>query len=396
MPPCLAALDDATEYNHVPLPSSNSQVSGTATESVYSDLPSKGSATPIESVDSIESDGARLGTELEFNQRQASSASFEKDERSSQERSWRVQLERAIEDNWARLSEHGDQIRCSLSSRAVFVLDDAIHWLSEAPASCVQAIVTDPPYGLVEYSRENLRKKQSGQGGVWRIPPSFDGSRRQPLPRFTVLSEDEIAQLHSFFSAFAYGALRILVPGGHLFLASNPLLSTVTFHAVQQAGFEKRGEIIRQVQTLRGGDRPKGAEQEFAEVSVMPRSCWEPWGIFRKPFEGTVARNLRTWGAAGLRRISSDTPFKDVIRCSPTRGAERQIAPHPSLKPQRFMRHIVRASLPLGVGIVYDPFAGSGSTLAAAEAVGYRSVGTDHDLECFEIARNAFNQLVAL
>ena len=60
------------------------------------------------------------------------------------------------------------------------------------------------------------------------------------------------------------------------------------------------------------------------------------------------------------------------------------------------MRHIVRASLPLGAGIVYDPFAGSGSTLAAAEAVGYRSVGTDHDLECFEIARNAFKQLVAL
>ena len=378
------------------MPSSKSRAAGTATGSAYPDLPSTGSTAPTESVESSESEGTLHGTELELDRHQAQDASFEKDERSDRDPSWRDQLEREIEENWARLTENGDQLRCNLSGRAVFVLDDAIHWLSEAPASCVQAIVTDPPYGLVEYSRENLRKKQSGQGGVWRIPPSFDGSRRQPLPRFTVLSEDEIAQLHSFFSAFAYGALRILVPGGHLLLASNPLLSTVTFNAIQQAGFEKRGEIIRQVQTLRGGDRPKGAEREFAEVSVMPRSCWEPWGIFRKPFEGTVAHNLRKWGAAGLRRISSDTPFKDVIRCSPTRGVERQIAPHPSLKPQRFMRHIVRASLPLGAGIVYDPFAGSGSTLAAAEAVGYRSVGTDHDLECFEIARNAFEQLVAL
>lgn len=310
--------------------------------------------------------------------------------------SWRERLEDAVAENWARLAGHGDQLRCNLSERAVYVLDDAIHWLSEAPASSVQAIVTDPPYSLVEYSRENLQKKRSGRGGVWRIPPSFDGVRRRPLPRFTVLSEDEISQLHSFFSAFAYGALRLLVPGGHLFVASNPLLSTVTFHALQQAGFEKRGEIIRQVQTLRGGDRPKGAEEEFPDVSVMPRSCWEPWGVFRKPFEGTVAGNLRLWGAAGLRRTARDEPFKDVIHCSPTRGSEKAIAPHPSLKPQRFLRRIVRAALPLGIGIVYDPFAGSGSTLAAASALGYRSVGTDHDIEYFELAREAFPGLAAL
>ena len=309
---------------------------------------------------------------------------------------WRDRLEATVAENWETLTRHGGQFRCNLSDRSVYVLDEAIHWLSEAPVSSVQAIVTDPPYGLVEYNRENLPKKRIGQGGVWRIPPSYDGVLRQPLPRFTVLSEDELTQLHSFFSAFAYSALRLLVPGGHLFVASNPLLSTVTFHALQQAGFEKRGEIIRQIQTLRGGDRPKGAEEEFPGVSVMPRSCWEPWGMFRKPFEGTVADNLRRWGAAGLRRPSRTKPFKDVIRCSPARGLERSIAPHPSLKPQRFLRRVVRAALPLGLGIVYDPFAGSGSTLAAASALGYYSVGTDHDLEYFDLARDAFPQLATL
>ena len=309
---------------------------------------------------------------------------------------WLERLQDNAAETWARLAVHGDQLRSRLSNRAVYVLDDAIHWLSEAPPQSIHAIVTDPPYGLIEYDKKNLKKQREGRGGVWRIPPAFDGAQRKPLPRFTVLSEDELAQLHSFFSAFAYGALRALAPGGHLFIASNPLLSTTTFHALQQAGFEKRGEIIRQVQTLRGGDRPKGAERDFAEVSVMPRSCWEPWGIFRKPFQGTVADNLRRWGAAGLRRMSPGEPFKDVIPCSPARGQEKRIAPHPSLKPQRFLRRIVRASLPLGIGIVYDPFAGSGSTLAAAEAVGYRSIGTDRDLEYFELSRGAFAQLAAI
>ena len=194
----------------------------------------------------------------------------------------------------------------------------------------------------------------------------------------------------------AFGALRALVPGGHVVIASNPLLSTMCFHAFQEAGFEKRGEIIRQVQTLRGGYKPKGAEDEFPGVSVMPRSCWEPWGIFRKPMSGTAADNLKKWGTGGLRRPSADEPLKDLITCSPTRGIEREIAPHPSLKPQRFMRQIVRAALPLGVGIVYDPFAGSGSTLAAAEANGYRSIGTDRSMEYVDLGRKAFRKLAEL
>ena len=275
-------------------------------------------------------------------------------------------------------------------------MDDALHWLSMAPERCIHAIVSDPPYALVEYAKENLDKRRAGRGGIWRIPPSFDGAKRNPLPRFTTIKNKEVVQLYNFFFVFGDGALRALVPGGHLLIASNPLVSTITFHALQEAGFEKRGEIIRLVQTLRGGDRPKGAESVFPDVSVMPRSCWEPWGIFRKPFRGTVANNLRQWGTGGLRRISDSEPFKDVIKSSPTSTRERQIAPHPSLKPQRFLRQVVRAALPLGIGIVHDPFAGSGSTLAAAQAVGYYSLGTDHSLEFFNMASHAIPKLAAL
>src|SRR6202008_3038788 len=110
------------------------------------------------------------------------------------------------------------------------------------------------------------------------------------------------------------------------------------------AGFEKRGEIVRLVQTLRGGDRPKNAHIEFAGVSVMPRSGWEPWGLFRKPCEGRVQDNLRRWKTGGLRGPSAAPPFGGGMRSGPTRKQERAIAPPPSLKPQAFMRSIVRAA----------------------------------------------------
>jgi len=273
---------------------------------------------------------------------------------------------------------------------------DCFDWLENRESNSIHAIVTDPPYGLKEYTAEETTKLRRGRGGVWRIPPAFNGCTRRPLPRFTVLTEKERLELKNFFLRWATSAIRVLVPGGHVFIATNPLLSHLVYVALIEAGFEKRGEIIRLVQTLRGGDRPKNAHKEFDEVTVMPRSCWEPWGLFRKPCEGRVQDNLRRWKTGGLRRVSREQPFCDVIRSSPTRSIEREIAPHPSLKPQAFMRQIVRAALPLGEGIVLDPFMGGGSTIAAACAVGYRSIGIERDPEFFAMARRAIPQLAAL
>ncbi len=275
-------------------------------------------------------------------------------------------------------------------------LSDCLHWMDLQPANRVQAIVTDPPYGFKEYTSEEKIKLRSKRGGVWRIPPSYNGCLRSPVPRFTVLTEADRTQMKDFFVEFSKRALRILVPGGHLFIASSPLLSHLVYLPLMDVGFEKRGEIIRLVQTLLGGDRPKNAHQEFPDVTVMPRSCWEPWGIFRKPCEGRVQDNLRKWKTGGLRRRSADTPFADVIASAPTRAEERKIAPHPSLKPQAFMRQLVRASLPLGEGVVLDPFMGAGSTIAAAVAVGYRSIGIESDPTFFETAARAVPSLAAL
>ncbi|HVP09932.1 MAG TPA: DNA methyltransferase [Phycisphaerae bacterium] len=273
------------------------------------------------------------------------------------------------------------------------VCADAFDWLASAKHRSIYAVVTDPPYGLVEYSARELEKLQRGRGGVWRIPPSFDGRRRSPLPRFTVLSPEDWARLHAFFDRLARLLMPVLVPGAHVFIATNPLVSHLVYQPFLAAGFEKRGEIIRVVHTLRGGDRPKNAHREFTDITVMPKSCWEPWGLFRKPCQGRVQDNLRKWKTGGLRRISADEPFKDLIYSSPARGQERKAAPHPSLKPQHFLRQIVRAALPFSEGLLLDPFMGSGSTIAAAAALGVCSVGLEVNCTYFAMARTAIPKL---
>ncbi len=274
--------------------------------------------------------------------------------------------------------------------------DDCFAWLERQPPASIHAVVTDPPYGLVEYSEKEQGKLRRGTGGVWRIPPSFDGHKRSPLPRFTVLDDDDKSALGIFFKRLAVLLGRVTVPGANIVIASNPLLAHIVANAMVDGGLELRGTIVRLVMTMRGGDRPKNAHHEFDGVSVMPRSMWEPWVVLRRPIEGRVQDNLRTWRTGGFRRPSSDRPFGDVIRSSPTSKAERKIAPHPSLKPQAFLRQVVRAALPLGEGVILDPFAGSASTLAAANAVGYASIGIESDPEYVRVAKAAVATLASL
>jgi len=301
-------------------------------------------------------------------------------------------LEQEVAD---RVPAHEDRDRFQFG-QASLVLDDCMEWLERSEANSIHAVVTDPPYGLIEYSEEEQVKLRQGQGGVWRIPPSFDGSKRSPLPRFTVLKPTDLEALERFFLAWGRSLKRVLVPGANVVVASNPLLSHLVSGALSRCGLERRGEIVRLTMTMRGGDRPKAAHVEFSGVSVMPRSMWEPWLVFRKPLDGRVQDNLRRWGTGGFRRISADRPFGDVIQSAPTRATERKLAPHPSLKPQAFLRQIVRGVLPLGQGIVLDPFAGAASTLAAAEAVGYQSIGVERDKAYFELASKALPKLAAL
>lgn len=265
-------------------------------------------------------------------------------------------------------------------------------WLQRLPENSIDAIVTDPPYGIKEYEVEEIERMHSGRtGGIWRIPPAFDGNVRAPLPRFTALTPEERDTLGRFFRDWAQFVLPVLKPGGHVFIACNAFMSQLVFSSLIAGGLEFRTEIIRLVQTLRGGDRPKLGEREFPDVCSLPRGGYEPWGLLRKPLpEGmTVRECLRKFGTGGLRRRADGNPFFDVIPSERTPRREKDIANHPSLKPQSLLRQLVHAALPLGRGVVVDPFMGSGSTVAAAEAIGYTCIGVESYDDYFNMAKKA-------
>jgi site-specific DNA-methyltransferase (adenine-specific) len=278
---------------------------------------------------------------------------------------------------------------------SVILHADCLEWLARVPENTLHGIVTDPPYGVKEYKFDQLEKRANGNGGIWRIPPSFDGSNRQPLPRFTALNYKEREQLRRFFIEWAKAATHALRPGGHVFVACNSFLCQMVYTALVEGGLEFRGQFIRSVRTLRGGDRPKNAQAEFPHVCSLPRGGYEPWGILRKPMLAgmKVSDCLREFETGGLRRLAKGAPFSDIWESGRTPRAERNIADHPSLKPQSLLRELVRAVLPLGKGLVCDPFMGSGSTVAAAEAIGVHCIGVEKSATYFDLAVKAIKPL---
>ncbi|RJP86285.1 MAG: site-specific DNA-methyltransferase [Desulfobacteraceae bacterium] len=282
-----------------------------------------------------------------------------------------------------------------LIGNSVIIHADCFEWFCKIPENSIHAIVTDPPYGVKEYDFDQLEKRANGNGGIWRIPPSFDGNIRSPLPRFTALNDKERINIQRFFLEWSKIVYNALLSGGHVFIASNSFLSQLVFSSLIEGGLEYRSTVIRLVRTLRGGDRPKNAEKQFPDVCSLPRGCFEPWGLFRKPIPNgmTVSDCLKEFQTGALRRKTDGNPFEDVIESGRTPQKERNIADHPSLKPQSFLRQLTYAALPLGKGIIVDPFMGSGSTIAAAEANNYNAIGVERYEKYYEIGKETIPKL---
>ena len=86
--------------------------------------------------------------------------------RPPEEPSWREALAARTRELWAEVRTVGGQPRADLSPGTTVILADAIQWLGELPPYSIHAVVTDPPYSLVEYDAKNHAKLRAGRGGV--------------------------------------------------------------------------------------------------------------------------------------------------------------------------------------------------------------------------------------
>ena len=80
---------------------------------------------------------------------------------------WLIELKGREATTWKTVRTLGTQRRDHLSDRATYVHSDVLKWLADLPANSLHAVVTDPPYGMIEYDEKNHAKLREGRrGGV--------------------------------------------------------------------------------------------------------------------------------------------------------------------------------------------------------------------------------------
>tara|TARA_R110000868_G_C10822281_1_gene758703 strand:- start:143 stop:1108 length:966 start_codon:yes stop_codon:yes gene_type:complete len=315
--------------------------------------------------------------------------------------------------------------------------------MRELPDACVDAIVTDPPYGL------------SFMGKKW----DYD------VPSVEIWAE----------------CLRVLKPGGHLLAFAGTRTQHRMAVRIEDAGFEIRDMIA----WIYGSGFPKShnLKDDWQGWGTALKPALEPITVARKPLIGTVAENVlahgtgainvdgcrvgtedmsaqwdRSWadnsGELGQRfpqsgRESGKTVppgrwpanlihdgsqmvldlFPETksgnlsphhkLKASNNRsmsGGNQERQPraefggdtgsaarffycaktakkdrgegnaHPTVKPTDLMRYLCRLVTQPG-GVVFDPFMGSGSTGKAAKREGFSFIGIERDEAYFEIAK---------
>lgn len=206
---------------------------------------------------------------------------------------------------------------------------DCLSVLPTLHGESVDAVITDPPYGMNYQS-------------AWRT----DSSARKP----------KIANDERPFIWWLHDAFRVTRTGGALICFCEWRHQEVFRTAIQTAGFTVKSQII--------WDRE-----------------WHGMGDLKAAF--APQHDVIWFAVKGSFSFPGKRP-RSVVRCQ--RIAAEDLV-HPTEKPIELMRQLVRAVTPPG-GVVLDPFAGSGSTGAAAVLEGMRFIGIERDDAYAELAKS--------
>jgi DNA modification methylase len=300
---------------------------------------------------------------------------------------------------------------------------DALALLAKLPENSVDAICTDPPYGL------------SFNNEPWDGADIFGAASRDGEHLGTGEAFERWTR------AWAHEAKRVLKPGAFMVAFGAPRTAHRLACGIEDAGLEIRDTLM----WLYGTGVPKSRRIPGGQGTCF-KPGFEPAIVSRKPLQGATLRNLEEWGTGTLNidaarvngywpanlalshapdctesRCTSDCPAgllddarpdllpSRLLFCSKASRRERddgceQLPPtqnqifsgghgsarlrrniHPTVKPIALMRWLVKLVTPPG-GIVLDPFTGSGSTGVAAVLEGRRFLGIEREPEYVDIA----------
>jgi len=202
-------------------------------------------------------------------------------------------------------------------------------------------IITDPPYGVDRHGRM-----------LGQIAPNYHGKGTHTRGYY-----DHNSEAFDRLLAPAFDGMFKSLPNGGTLVA---FCSGRTFHEMSSIATRSGFQMLDVLVFAGGGS--------FAKSTSMLTPRHELAMLMRRP--------------GGVRHFNPDRTITNLFTIPKSRGESK----HPTTKPQAWMTRLVEVfSQP--DDLVLDPFAGSGSTLVAAQTLGRAAVGIELVPEYVDMAR---------
>lgn len=218
---------------------------------------------------------------------------------------------------------------------------DALELMKCMSDESVDLIVTDPPYKTISGGKNFNPKHPSGF------------SKSVIAPNDGKIFKHNDVKIYDYMSEF----FRLLKPGSHCYVMTNNLNLQELLAVAKDVGFGFHNLLVWEKNTVNANRwYMKGCE----------------WVCF---FNKKPAKKINHVGS------------KQIFRCNNPRNKL-----HPTEKPVELMEHYILNSTKED-DIVLDPFAGSGSTLVAAEKNNRSWIGIEIDMEYYDVALRRLKEI---
>lgn len=269
----------------------------------------------------------------------------------------------------------------------------------------ISACITDPPYNYEfvgrEWQHEEIRRRLKRA----RAPGSSTLVRNIPYgsglaggvrnERWYERNRQNADGYQAWTEEWAAETLRVLRPGAYISVMSSTRSAGRIQVALESVGFYSRDMMVYRRRSgipkgLNGASKLRQTGGDFRKWigwhSAL-RSEWEAIVLAQKPLTHNYLETMRRYGTGLMKVERSDGSFLSNIIEDVERDPLSSELLHCTPKPVDLMRRMIDLLLPPGdEHVVLDPFAGSGSTLVAAETLGRGWLGIEIEPEYVSVA----------
>jgi site-specific DNA-methyltransferase (adenine-specific) len=289
---------------------------------------------------------------------------------------------------------------------------DSVRELRGLPSSSVHLILSDIPYGIGaddwDVLHDNTNSAYLGSSPAQEKAGAIFKKRGKPINGWSEADREIPREYYEWCSKWTSEWFRVLKPGASAIVFAGRRFCHRCVCAMEDAGFSFKDMLswlrdraphrAQRVSVVfeRRGDVAASKDWKGWRVGNL-RPTFEPILWFTKPYKigTTIADNALNYGVgpynedAFLRYVNCPD---NVLNCG---FGTNEGGLHPTQKPLRLMQALIELTTKPGQ-IVLDPFAGSGSTLVAAQDIHRQFIGYELDSKYVSICRDRLASSVPL